>query len=265
MEIECKGQGRGHARLAKRAVSVVTSLMGREPRYCRTMRSRDDDSTMRSPRPEDSAASPLPLHLLADELRSIANEELHWGHPDEYARRRCERLIRIAAEIASLGDERVADTIEDQYRGDLLHLTPYSGGDAAIFDDAGRVLLIRRKDSGLWAMPGGVFEIGETPAEATRREVREETGLHVEVLALSGVYDSRYCGTRSAYHLYHFVFLCRQIDPDATPTVSNETTGVGWFSLDALPELHAGHEKRLRDAILRLQGKLIEAIFDRVT
>jgi len=200
--------------------------------------------------------APLPLHL-------IANEELHWGHPDEYARRRCERLIRIAAEIGSLADERDVDSIASQYRGDLLHLTPYSGGDAAVFDDAGRVLLIRRKDTGLWAMPGGIFEVGETPAEATRREVQEETGLDVEVMSLSGVYDSRYCGTRSAYHLYHFVFLGRLTNPDATPTSSNETTDVGWYSPDALPALHSGHEKRLSDAVLRWQGKLTDAIFDR--
>src|SRR5947209_11024286 len=90
----------------------------------------------------DRPLSALPLHGLADEIRSIANEELFWGNPNEYMRRRCERLIRVAAEIASVADDRDATTIEALYRGDLLHLSPYSGGDAAIFDGARRALLI---------------------------------------------------------------------------------------------------------------------------
>ena len=67
-------------------------------------------------------------------------------------------------------------------------------------------------------MPGGVLEVGETLAEGVQREAREETGLEVEIVALSGVYNSRLCGTFSAHHLYHFVFLCRP----AIPTPSRE-------------------------------------------
>jgi 8-oxo-dGTP diphosphatase len=55
---------------------------------------------------------------------------------------------------------------------------------AVVRDDAGRLLLIRRANApseGLWSVPGGRVEIGESPAEAAVREVREETGLEVEV------------------------------------------------------------------------------------
>jgi 8-oxo-dGTP pyrophosphatase MutT (NUDIX family) len=206
----------------------------------------------------------LPLHGWADEIRSIANEELLNSNPDEYTRRRCERLIRIAAEIAALGDERDPTTVESLYRGDLVHRTPYCGGEAAIVDEAGRVLLIQRTDNQLWAMPGGAFEVGETPAEGTRREAWEETGIEVAVLELSGVYDSRYCGTRLPYHLYHFVFLCRPSDPDAIPCVSNGTLDVRWFTRDELPPMSPGHELRLADALRRRDGTLQDAIFDRL-
>jgi hypothetical protein len=97
--------------------------------------------------------------MWADEIRAVANEGLFWGKPDGYARRRYERLIRIASEMVAAADARGVDTIEALYRGDLLHLTPYCGGDSAIFDDQGRVLLVQRKDNGLWAMPGGAFEV----------------------------------------------------------------------------------------------------------
>lgn len=206
----------------------------------------------------------LPAHLWADEIRTIANEELFWHSDDPYTARRARRLIRLAAEIAARRDERDADAIESLYGGDLLHLSPYCGGDAAIFNQQGEILLIRRADNGLWAMPGGAIEVGETPAEGACREAWEETGLEVEAVKLSGVYDSRRCGSRSPYHLYHFVFLCRPRKPDAEPGLSNETLDVAWYASGDLPDLSPGHARRIEDAILRWNGALGEAVFDPV-
>lgn len=206
----------------------------------------------------------LPLHLWADRIRAIANEELFFTDPEFYAIGRCNRLIRIAAEMAAAHDVRDADTIEQLYQGDLRHLSPYCGADAAIFDQQGRILLIQRRDNGLWAMPGGAIEIGETPAEGTCREVREETGLEVDAKILSGVYDSRLCGTRLAFHLYHFVFLCCPRGHDSQPELSNETLAVAWYTRGDLPELSPGHAKRIDDAFKRWNGELEEAVFDRV-
>ena len=177
----------------------------------------------------------LPLHIWADEIRSIAYETRFWARDDPYVAQRSQRLIRIAAEIAGAHDVRDVDEIEKLYDGDLVHLTPYSGGDAAIFNDGGRILLIQRKDDGLWAMPGGILEVGEMPAEGSCREARKETGLEVDAVMLSGVYDSRLCGTQSAHHLYQFVFLCRLRTGDSSPQLSNETLGVGWYRRDELP------------------------------
>ena len=58
-----------------------------------------------------------------------------------------------------------------------------------VVDDDGRILLHRRTDNNQWALPGGVMEIGESIADCARREVREETGLSVELLGVVGIYS----------------------------------------------------------------------------
>ncbi|MFB7663967.1 NUDIX domain-containing protein [Kitasatospora sp. NPDC056138] len=59
---------------------------------------------------------------------------------------------------------------------------------AVVCDDLGRLLLIHKTDNDLWALPGGGHDIGESVAETVVREVREETGYEVEVVAVTGLY-----------------------------------------------------------------------------
>jgi 8-oxo-dGTP pyrophosphatase MutT (NUDIX family) len=204
------------------------------------------------------------LCLWSDELRAMANEGLYWERDNPYAVRRFQRVLRIAAEIFAAQDTRDAKEIEQLYRGDMMHAAPYPCGDAAIFNAHGEILLIQRKDDQLWAMPGGGFEVGETPAAGACREAWEETGVEVEPLALVGVYDSRLCGTRSNAHLYQFVFLCRPREQDAQPILSNETLDVGWYAEADLPPLSPGHAMRIADAFRCWRGELQGAVFDRI-
>jgi len=74
---------------------------------------------------------------------------------------------------------------------------------AIVFDSDGRVLLVERGSppgAGLWSVPGGKVERGETLAQAVAREVREETGMIVEVGALA-------CVVERFGDDYHFVIL----------------------------------------------------------
>ncbi len=61
---------------------------------------------------------------------------------------------------------------------------------AVVTDSDGRILLIRRRDNNLWALPGGGMDLGESIEDTARREVREETGLDVEVTDLIGIYTN---------------------------------------------------------------------------
>ncbi|GAA2146630.1 NUDIX domain-containing protein [Glycomyces algeriensis] len=75
--------------------------------------------------------------------------------------------------------------------GDLAAYGVPTGADAAVFDDEGRVLVIKRTDTGQWAVPGGGAEVGEPVALAAVREAFEETGLEVALTGLSWAFDKR--------------------------------------------------------------------------
>ncbi len=201
------------------------------------------------------------LWQVADELRGIASEGLTWCE-DAYQRRRYERVMRLAAELAALQDPRPEADLERLFRADLFHVCPWIGANAAIFDETGRILLIQRKDDGLWAMPGGLLEIGETPSEGARRETLEETGLEVVTKAVAGLYDWGLAGGRSQPgHLHGYVFMCELAHPGTVPTVTEETLDVGWFEPDRLPPLSGGHRTAVPDAIAYWRDEATSAFF----
>ena len=86
--------------------------------------------------------------------------------------------------------------------------TPWLAADAVVFDDTGRLLLIRRKFppfQGQFALPGGFVEIGETTEAAALRELKEETGLEGSSPLLIGVYSDP--GRDPRRHVVSIVYL----------------------------------------------------------
>ena len=121
------------------------------------------------------------------------------------------------------------------YVGNDLLLLP--GASAVVRDDAGRILLLRRGDDGTWALPAGMIEPGEQPAEAVVREIFEETGVRAEVQRLAGVgiHSTVYPnGDRCEYLAVWF--RCRAVGGEARPD-GDESLEVAWFEPDALPDL----------------------------
>lgn len=119
----------------------------------------------------------------------------------------------------------------------------------------GRLLLHERTDNGRWGLPGGAVEYGECVTEALRREIEEETGLVVEVGRLIGVYSDPTHGQIVTYpdgNVVHFVSLCFACSVRSGKlALSDETSGVAWFAVDALPDgLYAMHRIRIEDALI---------------
>lgn len=187
------------------------------------------------------------LALWADKLRDLSALGLRYAD-HIYERERWTQVQTLVLEMFASATGDRFEALEPLRATTFAHITPFAVGDAAIIDEDGRILLIRRADNGLWAMPGGALEVGETPAEGAVREALEETGVRCRPEALVGVFDSRLCGTVSGHHLYQFVFLCRPeegVKPVA-PSHSNEVRAISWFTEDELPEdLDPGHRVRI--------------------
>lgn len=187
------------------------------------------------------------LAIWADQLRSIAALGLHYAQ-DIYNQERYRNIQQIARDLLALATDTPGERFDPLLAPVLTHATPFAVGDAAIIDDQGRLLLIQRADNQLWALPGGAFDVGETPAEGAVREALEETGIHCQPLALVGVFDSRFCGTPSRHHLYQFTFLCQPLDKPASepPSHGHEVLDKRWFAEHELPaNIDPGHVTRI--------------------
>lgn len=122
-------------------------------------------------------------------------------------------------------------------------------GVTAVVHRRDEVLLVRRVDNGQWTPITGIVDPGEQPADAAVREVREETGVTIEVEKLSWVNVSEpvvHVNGDRAQYLDH-CFLCRYVDGTAH-VADDESQDVGWFPVDALPEMRQVFLDRIHEA-----------------
>ena len=203
------------------------------------------------------------IYMIADELRSIANEGDRYADND-YDRQRYGRVLSLSARLVAAIEQRSPDEVMEEYKQNLARVTPFVGVSAAVFRD-GCILLIKREDNGLWAMPGGWTEVGETWAQSVERELREETGLACTAKQLLGVFDSRSWGSRAKYHFYNGVWLV-EVSEDQNPIAGPETTGAGFFAEHDLPtELAPGHARQIPMAFKLARGDMPVPYFDPTT
>ncbi|KKB33118.1 HAD-IIA family hydrolase [Heyndrickxia sporothermodurans] len=125
-----------------------------------------------------------------------------------------------------------------------------------IFDKKQRVLLMKRADNGLWGIPSGHVEPGETVEEAIIREIREETGLRVKVNRLIGVYSDPVSQVFSYPNgnVSHFITTCFECEVigGTLNRKSEETLDADYFDFNHLPEnLLNMHPRWLKDALER--------------
>jgi ADP-ribose pyrophosphatase YjhB (NUDIX family) len=138
--------------------------------------------------------------------------------------------------------------------------TPKIAVNALVFNEKGEVLLAKRTDNGLWCIPGGHVDLGETLVQACLRELFEETGFKGDVVKLVGIYsdtqNSLHIQQGSEWHTIRVSFLCRVTGGKITP--SGETSEIRYFNVKQLPALITDHAKRIADALLNQPEAVIQ-------
>ena len=135
---------------------------------------------------------------------------------------------------------------------------------ALVRDDADRILLVRRIDNGLWELPGGRVELGESAVDAAEREVEEESGVTVKVTRLAGVYtdpahviDYPLTGeVRQQFALcFHALPVAGEPCPDRTETCEVAWVPVTWI---ARFDIHPAMRRRIVNALCESDESFFE-------
>jgi 8-oxo-dGTP pyrophosphatase MutT (NUDIX family) len=182
----------------------------------------------------DDTVDILPL---LDELRVMAQTGLFFAD-DPYDRERYERILELVSDYYGATLDVPPEEVHDRLARDLGYVTPNLGVKAAIFDNEGRILLMKRPDdseyvAGTWDIPGGAVEALEPPAETAVRETHEETGLDVETVEVVDAYFMEPNLLNPHGHVL-LLYLCDVTG--GTLELSHEGDALEYWEIENVPE-----------------------------
>lgn len=170
----------------------------------------------------------------AKEIQAISQAGLAYTK-DVYDQERFGQLRALSISIMQEYTEAGEDKIRTLFASETGYQTPKVDVRAVIFQD-GKLLLVREKADGAWALPGGWADIGLSPSEVAVKEVQEEAGYEVRAVRLLAVLDKKFHRhPPSPFHVYKMFIQC-EITGGAAG-IGTETSAVGFFERDALPPL----------------------------
>ncbi|MFJ5989612.1 NUDIX hydrolase [Lentzea sp. NPDC092896] len=119
---------------------------------------------------------------------------------------------------------------------------------AFVQDEDGRILMIRRTDNDKYSIPGGQQDVGETLAQTAVREVKEETGIDVDVVELIGLYSNpNHVIAYNNGEVRQEFSICFRAKPTSRKTsTSIESKEVAWVDQERLDNLDIHPSIRLR-------------------
>lgn len=211
------------------------------------------------------ALSEADLVRWAEALAGIARTGLAFTE-SLYEQERYEEVLAVAADIRVHAREaqepvtQIDEWMHSIVKGIPGYVTPKVAVGAAVGNEKGELLLIQRADSGFWLFPTGWADVGYSAAEVVVKEVREETGIDVEVTRLIAVLD----GMRQGFTrvpLYSLLFQCTPVGGELAPHPL-ECTDLGWFGRDTLPEPLAGYSAWGDRVFSALDGNDVEVYFE---
>jgi ADP-ribose pyrophosphatase YjhB (NUDIX family) len=187
--------------------------------------------------------------VFLDKLRGIAQEGLHYARASS-DRRRYQRLMHLATSAYAGLSGLPPEEIGERFTRDLGYPTAKVGVDAAVFHDGDavpRLLLIRRADSGRWALPGGWIDPGETAERALAREVVEETGVMVVVRQVIAVNSQLPQPGSSPHTSIHLLYRCEVTA--GTPHSTAEAAEAVYQDPRTVNDWHGDHGRWAEQAV----------------
>lgn len=139
---------------------------------------------------------------------------------------------------------------------------PHTATDLAVITQDAQILLIKRKDNGMWALPGGMIEPGEWPYDAARREIKEEAGVVItqEPFFCHTATDPKRDGRG---HIMSFVFAChvKTNAVDIPITAMDDAKEAQWFPFARAMELNlfSDHNKSLKFIFEKMERDVLAA------
>jgi len=186
---------------------------------------------------------------LAKRIQAIAQAGIAYTQ-SPYDLDRYQALRAMAADIVARHLDLESETerlrVAELFTSGTGYPTPKVDVRAFVARD-GEGLMVGERVDGRWSLPGGWADVGSSAAEMAVREVAEESGYQVRAARLLAVWDrARHNPTPHPDAVYKLAVACELTGGRAEP--GYETLGVGWFALDALPELSVG---RITEAQVR--------------
>ena len=188
-----------------------------------------------------------PLATFLEQVLATAQAGLTYSN-DPFDIARFEALRAATVTLIASQSELAPEAIASWIALDSGYPTPKLDVRALILDDAGRLLLVQERSDGLWTLPGGWCDIGDSPAGAVVREVSEETGLECRAVQLLALFDKLKHPHPPQLPQAHKAFFLCEVTGGSLLTETDETQGAAYFPIDALPELsrHRVVESQLR-------------------
>ena len=174
----------------------------------------------------------------ARRLAAISQSGLTYSD-NHYEIERYQAIGDIAAEMMASGSRLEKVRFAELFSREAGYATPKVDVRGAVFRDD-KILLVKESVDGLWTLPGGFADVGDSPSEAVEREVLEESGFEVRAVKLCAVYDRNKHPHKPSFpfHLYKMFFLCEITGGEAK--TSPETDAVEFFAEDQIPPLSQG-------------------------
>ncbi len=154
---------------------------------------------------------------------------------DPFDRERFEEVEKLAKEMLSVQTDTPLERLNGMFSGEKGYATPKVDVRGGVFRD-GKILLVREISDGLWTLPGGWSDVGDSPGASVEKEVLEESGFIVTARKLVAVYDrNKHPHPPMFFHVYKLFFICDIIG--GAPRASIETDAVAFYAENELPEL----------------------------